>query len=131
MTLAMMMVRATPILAIMTKSITFTGGSDDLIYLSLPTYTEEFHSSAGYKGILAASFFISSLSEGISLGFFKQFGLYVHALYDGSWSFAVSGGDDEYMPDWKIERSYGDVVSYSETLTIHVPDDFNWERIDE
>jgi hypothetical protein len=49
----------------------------------------------------------------------------IHAIYSGSWSFAISaesGGYDR-MPPWPVRRTWGMDCPYSETLEIDVPDD--------
>ena len=47
----------------------------------------------------------------------------VRAIYDGSWSFAVSSSDSGTpLPEWRIEVRQSDQVPYSSELRIHAPD---------
>lgn len=51
----------------------------------------------------------------------------IHAVYAGSWSFAITSenADDDFetLPDWPVRRTFGIDVPYSETLEIDVPND--------
>ncbi|MCD6052144.1 MAG: hypothetical protein K0Q55_3562 [Verrucomicrobia bacterium] len=64
----------------------------------------------GYFGILHLS-----ISD-------QEPGLYIHPIYSGNWSFAVSPDqEDGPMPLWPIKRSWGTINQHSETLEIEVP----------
>ena len=48
----------------------------------------------------------------------------IHAIYAGSWAFAIcpQDGDGDQMPPWEIRRLFGDKTRYSETIYIDLPD---------
>jgi hypothetical protein len=49
-------------------------------------------------------------------------GLYVHPIYSGNWSFAISPAEEDgSMPDWSIRRSWGSINAHSETIELTVP----------
>lgn len=78
---------------------------DELNALTHPLLREH-----GYFGILHIS-----VSE-------DEPGLYIHPIYSGNWSFAVSPDqEDGELPAWPIKRSWGTVNAHSETLEIEVP----------
>jgi len=66
----------------------------------------------GYMGIL-------HISAGES-----EPGLYIHPIFSGTWSFAVSPDENfEQPPDWPTRRSWGADNEGSETIEIEVPSD--------
>ena len=91
------------------------GASDDLIEAEGLPGCDEF--TAGSIGCQAGRFEVQS----------REGSIVIHALYDGSWCFAVGSSDAESdhsaMPDWKITRIWGADEPYSETLLIECPDD--------
>ena len=96
------------------KTLTIYGSSDDLLETSGVKGCDEFNVNPdpnGYAGYLKV------VSGDIIL--------HIHVIYDGSWAFSVcpQNGDCDEMPKWDMMRSFGSKSSYSETLTIEVPDD--------
>lgn len=111
------------------KTVVAWGSNDDCIEFGGIKGCDEFYSSASSNSNYAGKFAVISLSEGMSAGFIVPLGLFIHVIYDGCWSFAISGGIEEHMPDWKVTRTWGEDCEYSETLYIEVPDDAYLERI--
>lgn len=95
------------------KTLKVYGASDDLIEIDGLNGRDEFgaYPKGNYAGYMALR------SRGVCV--------HIHAIYDGSWAFAVcpQDGDYEKSPDWPIRRTFGADVPYSETLEIDVPDD--------
>lgn len=106
------------------KTVTVYGGNDDCIEFSGIPGCDEFYSKAAHGSNYAGQFHITSESEEATM--------VVHAIYAGSWCFAVSaidGDDSELLPKWMISRTWGQDVEYSETLNIIVPDDAKLHRL--
>lgn len=54
----------------------------------------------------------------------KTSGLLLGFFYDNTWAIAVHIiGDQMHLPEWPMKREWGTHRSYSETLTIEVPED--------
>lgn len=100
------------------------GYSDDLIETSGIPGCDEFsrndhHSFGPWAGKMLVK------AGGESLG--------IHAIYDGSWAFAINAemGDYDILPEWTITRTFGKDRRYSETLEItDLPDDATLEWLD-
>lgn len=47
----------------------------------------------------------------------------IHAIYAGSWAFAICPQDGNFdnMPPWEIRRTFGDRCPCSETIEIDLP----------
>lgn len=103
------------------KTLKMYGASDDLIEAEGLPGCNEF--DADGVGDSQGRFHVSSGEDSII----------IHAVYDGSWCFAVGSGHDgsDYskMPDWKITRTWGADTPYSETLLIECPDDAEFEDL--
>lgn len=95
------------------KTVTIFGASDDLIEVCGDIEgCDEFNNCAQgpYMGCVH-----------IEAG---DFHLQVHAIYAGGWGFGITteGGDYDEYPPWDIKREFGTESSYSETVTVEVPD---------
>jgi hypothetical protein len=96
------------------KTLRMYGASDDLVEAEGLPGCDEFNVLIDHQQ--HATFLVSA----------ENGRLHVHAVYAGSWAFAVTsatGTDYDLMPDWPIRRTFGDKCSYSETLEIDCPDD--------
>ena len=102
------------------KNLVIYGASDDLIEtegLVLPHNGKEY---TVYK------------THSIFKLFNDEWQLNIHAIYDGSWAFAIcpQDGDCDAMPPWKIERTFGNHTRYSESVIFtELPDDIQFERM--
>lgn len=97
------------------KTITFYGYSDDnVVFEDSANGTDEVSAWGRNDAVHRGYFDISA--EGSTIE--------VHVVYAGSWAFAICPQDDDYdnMPLWLVKREFGTRVSYSETLTIEMPD---------
>ena len=103
------------------KILKMYGASDDLIEAEGLPGCDEFNADG--VGNCVGRFEVQS-SEG---------SLFIHAIYDGSWCFAVGSSDADSdfsaMPNWKITRIWGADSPYSETLLIECPDDAELEDL--
>jgi len=97
------------------KTITIYGASDDLIEIEGACPGCDEYSAEGEHDSYRGRIHISAGEETVV----------VHAIFDGSWAFAIcpQDGDFDSMPKWTIARSFGDKTEYSETITITLPDD--------
>ncbi len=104
------------------KNVFFNGESDDLVHVE--GFGGLYHEVDCYgSGVHLATFNVRAGDEGVA----------VHALYDGSWGFALTSlneaDDFRSLPAWPFKRSFGDRCAYSETLKLVVPDDATIERV--
>ena len=105
------------------KDVFFSGESDDLVQVE--GFNGLYHEvdCYNYDKVHVATFRIRAGSEGVA----------VHALFDGSWGFALTSlneaDDFRSLPAWPVKRSFGDRCAYSETLKLVVPDDATIERV--
>lgn len=113
------------------KTIKIYGASDDLV---------EIEGTDGNETFLRDEFSTCANNNPPSKILIEAEGhkIEVHCVYDGCWCFAIGSADDdsdyEKMPDWKITRTWGDEVKYSETVTIEIPEDevdVSWEGNEE
>jgi hypothetical protein len=99
------------------KTLKFYGANDNQIYAGPVENVDQFDNGAcAMCEAHAGRFLVSAGDDKIC----------VHAIYAGSWGFAVTSenGQDDYetLPGWKMRRAFGVDVRYSETLEIDVPD---------
>lgn len=114
----------------MMVTVCISGASDDLLHVcGVPCFSEDGSEVSEEVNVCndgphVASFRIEA-QGGSSM-------IRVHCIYAGYWAFAVGSDDGDYdaPPAWEVRRSFGDVVPYSETLSIDVPDDARvvWEE---
>ena len=95
------------------KNFKIYGASDDIIDTSGLASCDEFNIIP--HGVYVAKFLLHSFSGK----------LYIHALYDGCWSFAISAIEDDCckLPDWEMISTFGVDTRYSWTVEIKCPDD--------
>jgi hypothetical protein len=102
------------------RTFRITGAGDRFIYPSgIEGCTDELNASTHpllNDGGYVSRMVLSSAISGESLA--------IHAIYDGSWSFALSPADpDSPYPSWCIRRQWGTEHTESEALEIDVPPD--------
>lgn len=92
-------------------------GESDQILIVDGDLIQKRYTAYTYTSPYACAFKLISGNEGIE----------IHAIYDGSWAFAVTSEnrDDDWsvMPNWPVSRAFGGIIPYSETITVEVPDD--------
>jgi len=95
------------------KTIKIYGASDDLIEIEGSCYGCDEYDVSGIGGPLIATFELES----------NGYAVKVYCIYDGCWSFAVTpqAEADEHEP-WDAIFTFGKDKSYSQTVTIIVPD---------
>ena len=90
--------------------LTIEGHSDDIVSYSVDGAPEELYlPDINFEGLHAGTLIVSH-------GFGREF--YVHVLYDGCWSFAVSKADEDHPAPPEPDRHWRD---YSEVLSFRVP----------
>lgn len=98
------------------QTVTFYGASDDLIEVNGIEGADEFNVIGEDRSIYVATFEVVAGAEGVL----------VHALYDGTWSFAPArdfdGDEKQPMPAWPMRVGQSEEVPYSTKLSIEVPD---------
>lgn len=104
------------------KTLKVFGASDDLIEFSGIEGADEFYAKETREDLMGV-WWVSTGKDVVE----------IRAYYLGYWAFLVAPefdcNDGERMPDWKITRTWGTDVAYSETVTIEVPDDAILTRV--
>ena len=104
------------------KTLKMFGYSDDLVECEGIPGCDEF--DVWHNGDSRGKFVVSDGQQAIC----------IHALYCGSWAFAITSENDrdDYrtMPDWPVRRSFGKDCDYSETIEIDVPDNAVLRRVE-
>lgn len=92
------------------QTVVIEGSSDDLVNIS---------------GVKGGDEFGCYTSDGRYHGSFNLGGqMRIHAIYDGTWSFAIGQVDEEIpLPDWPIRIKWPGSCGYSTRVEIDVPDD--------
>lgn len=106
------------------SEITFTGASDDLVEISGAPGADEVdpHRIDGEWNVLAWQ-----SGEGHWSGAWDIVAgterLRVHAIYDGTWSFAPGlVSEDDELPSWEVRVSPSEECGYSVKLTVVAPE---------
>ncbi len=96
------------------KTLKIYGASDDLVEMDGIAGADEFNC---YKDeSLLATFVLKADNERLR----------IHAIYDGSWCFALGQvEEDDPMPPWPVRRTWS---GYSEHVEIDVPDHARVDR---
>jgi hypothetical protein len=111
-----------------TAAAVFWGASDRMICCKgIAGELNEFNTTSHAK--LAQQGYVATLEISDPAG---GQGLFIHAMYSGHWSFAVSPSseDSDELPGWTIKREWGTVNQHSETLTIQCPEGSSVRAID-
>lgn len=102
------------------QTIKIFGASDDLIEVSGCKGADEFY--AVEHGLHMGT--LDFVSDGGASGVLPRSRLRVHAIYDGTWSFAVGLVEEgDKLPAWPIDISKSGENDYSAEVTIIAPAD--------
>ena len=97
----------------MSKTVTVSGASDDLVEWEGCDGADEFNIIS--SEVWVGTFLLDSPTEGR---------MHVHAVYDGTWSFAVARPDEDVLlPDWPVIVRDSPHNGYSTEVAIECPDD--------